>query len=148
LTALKSSAYVVEVNARGEPGWKSVLLSSTNGATKARPWALIGPKAGGVGRHWPISVPPLNAGRLALNPSDPRQASTALATALPQVMPRSRDWPRSPSSLSAASDSAYLRSRSAWRDGNSPASAVYAAAMTAARRDAPRGAISSTKMGL
>ena len=28
------------------------------------------------------------------------------------------------------------------RDGNRPTSAVYAAAMTAARRDAPRGAVS------
>ena len=31
-------------------------------SVNANPWALIGPNAGGVGRHWPTAVPPLNGG--------------------------------------------------------------------------------------
>ena len=47
---------------RGGPGSKLVLLTRTNVAVNASPCALIGPNAGGVGRHWPTAVPPVNAG--------------------------------------------------------------------------------------
>jgi len=30
----------------------------------AKPWALIAPDAGGVGRHWPTPLPPMTAGDL------------------------------------------------------------------------------------
>jgi hypothetical protein len=48
-------------NPRGGGGLNCVLLARTNIAVKASPWALIGPNAGGVGRHWPVAVPPVNA---------------------------------------------------------------------------------------
>ena len=39
-----------------------VLLTRTNIVVNANPWALIAPNAGGVGRHWPTAVPPVNGG--------------------------------------------------------------------------------------
>jgi hypothetical protein len=51
LTWLKSSVYVALSRLRGGPGLNWVLLTSTNGFVNANPWALMGPNAGGVGRH-------------------------------------------------------------------------------------------------
>ena len=61
-TALKSSVYVALVRPRGGPGLNWALLSRTNVAVKANAWALMAANAGGVGRHWPTTVPPVNAG--------------------------------------------------------------------------------------
>src|SRR5882762_4398769 len=62
LTALKSFEYVRLVRPRGGPGWNWVLLTRTNIEVNASPWAAIGAIAGGVGRHWPTAVPPVNGG--------------------------------------------------------------------------------------
>ena len=84
--------------------------------------------------------------RCALNPSVARHASTACATSIPQAMPAMRAIGRRPryrrSAPRATPHSASSAALAARPDGKRPTSAVYAAAMTAARRDAPWGAVS------
>ena len=60
IESARSSVYVPLVRPRGGPGSNWVLLVRTNIAVNANPWALIAPDNGGVGRHWPTAVPPLN----------------------------------------------------------------------------------------
>src|SRR5262249_7313692 len=73
-----------------------------------------GAKAGGVGRHWPIAIPPVNGGYVVVNPSVARQARISLATAAPQASPRLTDCPlesSSSSSESKASEAALSASK-------------------------------------
>src|SRR5262249_59372786 len=101
---LKSSVYVALVRPRGGPGSNRVLVGTTNIAVCASIWALIARNAGGVGRHWPTAVPPVNGGELALNPPVARHPRTACAPSPPHPMPPPGAWPAS-SAASAASPS-------------------------------------------
>jgi len=90
---------------RGFPGRNRSRLVTTNGAMNANCICTMGWKAGGVGRHCPIAVPPVNGGKVLVNPSVARQARTSRATVVPHASPLTVDCPSS-SSLSAATDAA------------------------------------------
>jgi hypothetical protein len=127
---------------RGFPGRNWSRLVTTKGAMNANCISTMGWKAGGVGRHCPIAVPPVNGGKVRVNPSVVRQARTSRATVVPHASPLTVDCPvpsSSSSSLSAATDAALAASHLACWVGKILDSTVYAAPIRAARRDVPGG---------
>src|SRR5215470_2839531 len=111
LISLKAAVYAALSRAGGAGGRNWSPLVRARGATPPQCGVRPGALAGGVGRHWPGSVPPTYGGGVTPDPSFWRSARIWSATDRPRATPSSSALP---SGMVASEATRWASSAAAW----------------------------------